>query len=232
MTTDCLPPAIETAEIEWQDGHPKSKRFGDIYFSKHNGLDEARYVFLEGKSLAKRFARVPEAGHFVVAEAGFGTGLNFLTCWQLWKAVNSQPCASLHYLSVERYPLERRELARALALWPELAGLASELLDQYPPMIRGTHRLVLDGGRVRLTLYFGDISALPWQPLPLRARFAGSLVPPVSQSEKLAVLDTSGTCWWVNSAIRAARITPRCLRSMDHPLLMLKQPQILSRPHK
>ena len=168
MNPDCLPPTIETADIDWRGGEPRCKRFGDIYFSRHNGLEEARHVFLEGNFLAQRFARVPEAGHFVVAEAGFGTGLNFLACWQLWKAVNSEPHASLHYLSVERYPLKRQDLARALALWPELADLANELLNQYPPVTCGAHRLVLAGGRLRLTLYFGDIGAA-WEQLEFTA---------------------------------------------------------------
>ena len=41
--------AIQTADLDWQriDGInvPVSKQFGDIYFSKDNGLLETRHVF-------------------------------------------------------------------------------------------------------------------------------------------------------------------------------------------
>ena len=47
--------AIETAELDWQqvDGIdvPISKQFGDVYFSKDNGLLETRHVFLNGNDL-------------------------------------------------------------------------------------------------------------------------------------------------------------------------------------
>ncbi|HAC28382.1 MAG TPA: FAD-dependent cmnm(5)s(2)U34 oxidoreductase, partial [Marinobacter hydrocarbonoclasticus] len=32
-----------------------------------------------------------------------------------------------------------------------------ELIENYPPLIKGTHRLVLGGGAIRLTLCFGDV---------------------------------------------------------------------------
>ncbi|STF30689.1 tRNA U-34 5-methylaminomethyl-2-thiouridine biosynthesis protein MnmC [Escherichia coli] len=61
--------------------HLVSRDFDDVYFSNDNGLEETRYVFLGGNQLEVRF---PEHPHplFVVAESGFGTGLNFLTLWQ------------------------------------------------------------------------------------------------------------------------------------------------------
>lgn len=150
-------PTVESAELIWRDGVPESARFGDVYFSRDNGLEETRYVFVGHNRLAERFAKIPDGGHFVVAETGFGTGLNFLATWQLWQRQNTSESAVLHFVSVERYPLTREDLARALALWPELSGLAEQLLENYPPLTQGAHRLVLAGGRVRLTLYFGDV---------------------------------------------------------------------------
>ena len=50
--------AIQTADLDWQriDGInvPVSKQFGDIYFSKDNGLLETRHVFLNGNDLPTR----------------------------------------------------------------------------------------------------------------------------------------------------------------------------------
>ena len=161
-------PRIEAAELHWRDGVPESKRFGDVYFSRDNGLEETRHVFLQHNQLPERFAKIPEGGSFVIAENGFGTGLNFLAAWQAWQSHGPTHTATLHFVSVERFPLTREDLTRALALWPELKALADELLLHYPPLVRGVHRLVLAGGRVRLTLFFGDINDA-WQTLDFHA---------------------------------------------------------------
>jgi tRNA 5-methylaminomethyl-2-thiouridine biosynthesis bifunctional protein len=163
-----LPPGIEPAELAWHDGVPESIRFGDVYFSRDNGLEETRYVFLQHNQLPERFAQIPEGGNFVIAENGFGTGLNFLAAWQAWQRHAPAHAATLHFVSVERFPLTHEDLARALAQWPELAALADELLLHYPPLVRGVHRLVLAGGQVRLTLFFGDITDA-WQSLDFQA---------------------------------------------------------------
>lgn len=191
MTRAPLPPAIASADLEWRAGVPESKTFGDVYFNRDDGLAESRYVFLEPNDLADRFVRVPPGGSLVVAESGFGTGLNFLATWQLWKERGPEHPATLHFVSVERFPLTREDLARAVELWPELAPLATDLVDQYPPLIRGVHRLLFDGGRVRLTLYFGDVMEA-WQALRFHADawfldgFAPSANPEMWTDESIA----------------------------------------------
>ncbi|MBY4675989.1 bifunctional tRNA (5-methylaminomethyl-2-thiouridine)(34)-methyltransferase MnmD/FAD-dependent 5-carboxymethylaminomethyl-2-thiouridine(34) oxidoreductase MnmC [Marinobacterium arenosum] len=145
---------IEAATLSWQDNTPISDQFDDIYFNKAGGLDETDYVFLRGNRLQQRFAE-HEGPHFTIAETGFGTGLNFLCARQLWLQ-QSRPDQQLHFISVEKFPLSRDDLARALAHWPQLADGAGQLIAQYPPALAGFHRLILDGGRVRLTLMLGD----------------------------------------------------------------------------
>ncbi len=168
MTPILVPPAIEPAELTWHADVPESRQFGDIYFSRHNGLEESRYVFIRHNQLQARFASVPEAGCFVVAESGFGTGLNFLATWQAWQTWGPSHTATLHFISVERYPLRLQDLEKALSFWPELHEPAHELIANYPPLVRGAHRLVLAGGRVRLTLFFGDIQDA-WEALCFKA---------------------------------------------------------------
>ncbi|EON92406.1 protein YfcK [Marinobacter lipolyticus SM19] len=150
-------PAIEPADILWQDGVPESRLFGDVYFNRDNGLEETRHVFIRPNRLSERFAGLPDNAAFVIAEFGFGTGLNFLAAWQAWRNSPVNQRTTLHFVSAERYPLTREDLTRALALWPELQDLGNELIRHYPPLVRGVHRVLLDGGRVRLTLYFGDV---------------------------------------------------------------------------
>ncbi|MNN73359.1 tRNA 5-methylaminomethyl-2-thiouridine biosynthesis bifunctional protein MnmC [compost metagenome] len=118
-------------------------------------------MFLAHNQLAERFAALPADGRLVIGETGFGTGLNFLCSWQLFEQV-APAAARLHFVSVEKHPLSRSDLERALALWPELAPWAGQLLGQYVAVHAGFQRFVFDGGRVILTLLVGDVlDALP-----------------------------------------------------------------------
>ena len=147
--------------IDWQDGQPVSRRFGDVYFSRDSGLDETRHVFLEGNALRERWAALPPKGHFTIGETGFGTGLNFAAAWALWEE-RTPPDARLRYVSVERYPLAPPDIARTLAMWPELARYREALLAQWTEVAPGWHRFVFGGGRLVLTLLAGDVrTALP-----------------------------------------------------------------------
>ena len=144
------------AQLDWNDqGQPLSRQFGDVYFSRDDGLGETRHVFLAGNDLPACFAALPAGSRLVIGETGFGTGLNFLCAWQLFDQL-APADACLHFVSVEKYPLTAADLQRALALWPELAPWSGQLLEQYRAIHPGFQRLVLDGGRVVLTLLIGD----------------------------------------------------------------------------
>ncbi|MBU5899853.1 bifunctional tRNA (5-methylaminomethyl-2-thiouridine)(34)-methyltransferase MnmD/FAD-dependent 5-carboxymethylaminomethyl-2-thiouridine(34) oxidoreductase MnmC, partial [Vibrio cholerae O1] len=57
-------------------------------------------------------------------------------------------------------PLTSADLKSAHAHWPELAPWAQQLQAQWPMALPGCQRLVLDGGRVTLDLWLGDINEL------------------------------------------------------------------------
>ncbi|WP_109440517.1 FAD-dependent 5-carboxymethylaminomethyl-2-thiouridine(34) oxidoreductase MnmC [Acinetobacter haemolyticus] len=151
---------IQTAELDWEmvDGIdlPISKQFGDVYFSKDNGLLETRYVFLNGNDLNERLSQLNDYQYFCVGETGFGTGLNILTLWQLWQQIRPNNHSHLHVISVEKFPLRRTDLIRALNAWPELAPLAQKLIAQYPLPIAGCHRLSFPEERFSIDLWLGD----------------------------------------------------------------------------
>ena len=156
--------AIQPANLEFNaEGTPVSRDFDDVYFSNDNGLEETRYVFLDGNHLGTRFPEHPRS-LFVVAESGFGTGLNFLTLWQAFDQFRAaHPEATLqrlHFISFEKFPLTAHDLRLAHQRWPELAHWAEQLQTQWPPAIGGCHRLILDDGRVTLDLWLGDINDL------------------------------------------------------------------------
>ncbi|BBB25214.1 bifunctional tRNA (5-methylaminomethyl-2-thiouridine)(34)-methyltransferase MnmD/FAD-dependent 5-carboxymethylaminomethyl-2-thiouridine(34) oxidoreductase MnmC [Amphritea japonica] len=144
-----------SATLEWDSESPKSVHFNDFYFSTDDGLAETDYVFLKSNKLRERFSSLKH-NTFTLAETGFGTGLNFLTTWLLWKS-SSTNSSSLHFISAEKYPLSKNDLTRALSAWPQLKHEAGQLLTQYPELNSGFHQLRFDGGRVVLTLMFGDV---------------------------------------------------------------------------
>ncbi|WP_062065461.1 bifunctional tRNA (5-methylaminomethyl-2-thiouridine)(34)-methyltransferase MnmD/FAD-dependent 5-carboxymethylaminomethyl-2-thiouridine(34) oxidoreductase MnmC [Cellvibrio sp. OA-2007] len=149
--------SIGHAQLQWdEDGQPVSSVFGDVYFSRANGLEETRHVFLQHNQLSERWQQLTAGEHFTIAETGFGSGLNFLAAWQLW--LNTAPAsAQLHFVSVEKFPLTKPDLQRALALWPELDEFIAQLLAAYPTFVdTGFHRLSFMDGRIRLTLIIND----------------------------------------------------------------------------
>ena len=150
--------------LDWKDGQPYSDRFGDVYFSTDSGLEETRYVFLNGNHLAERFAVLSPGDSFCIGEAGFGTGLNFLCAWQLFERT-APAGASLDFFSVEKFPLSDDELSAALALWPELDVLSEALLARWHRRVPGWNRWSFAEGRVRLTVVCADVDeALPQLP--------------------------------------------------------------------
>ena len=152
---------IENAVLDWNEsGTPVSNDFDDVYFSNANGLEETRYVFLHQNGLPARWETF-DRRRFVVAETGFGTGLNFLAVWQWFKAFReANPNATakeLHFISFEKFPVTKDDLIKAHESWPELADLASQLHAHYPPAVADCHRIVLEDGMITLDLWFGDI---------------------------------------------------------------------------
>lgn len=127
-------------------------------------MEETHHVFLAANRLTERWQQLEGSVRvFTIAELGFGTGLNFLCCWQSWR---QSACKNLrlHYISCEKHPLTRADLEKALNRWPDLADLATALLAAYPDHTPGYHRRFLtlpgDSCPVTLDLYYGDAEDL------------------------------------------------------------------------
>ena len=163
------PNVITPANIAWQNDDagnqvPVSGEFGDVYFSHADGLAESRHVFLAHNQLPERLANLADKQCFTVAELGFGTGLNFLATWQLWRQLRAKKphltSARLHFITTEKYPIPLNDLTQILALWaqraPELAKLIEQLLANYPPLIAGCHRLNFIDDNITLDIWLGD----------------------------------------------------------------------------
>ncbi|AOX99435.1 bifunctional tRNA (5-methylaminomethyl-2-thiouridine)(34)-methyltransferase MnmD/FAD-dependent 5-carboxymethylaminomethyl-2-thiouridine(34) oxidoreductase MnmC [Jeongeupia sp. USM3] len=154
-----MPARITPARLAFNEhGIPFSNEFDDAYHSPDGGIGQAEHVFLNGNDLP---ARWQGRDMFTIVETGFGQGLNFLVTWAAWRA---DPAAGrrLHFASVERHPFGRDDLAALLARLPQFGELAAQLVERWPDLTPGFHRLALDEGRITLTLLFGDaLDVLP-----------------------------------------------------------------------
>ncbi|TFH72429.1 bifunctional tRNA (5-methylaminomethyl-2-thiouridine)(34)-methyltransferase MnmD/FAD-dependent 5-carboxymethylaminomethyl-2-thiouridine(34) oxidoreductase MnmC [Gammaproteobacteria bacterium LSUCC0112] len=164
-----IPALLEQADLQWQDdGAPFSTQYGDVYFSRNGGLAETEHVFLDGNLLQRRWQALDKTEHpgvFTICELGFGTGLNFLSCWRLWQQTGCQQLR-LHYISCEMHPLAKSALTKALQQWPDLSEFSAVLLQQYPDHSPGYHRIPMlcpsdkssypHKQSIVLELYFGD----------------------------------------------------------------------------
>jgi tRNA 5-methylaminomethyl-2-thiouridine biosynthesis bifunctional protein len=144
-----------TSPALWPEagGPPRSRRYGDLYFSASDGFAESRAVFLAGCGL-------PEAWRgrkrFTVAELGFGTGLNIAALIDLWRREGPKD-GWLSIFSLEAEPLPAADARRALAAWPELGSIAEALLARWPGRAAGFHRV--DFPEFRATLDVAVVEA-------------------------------------------------------------------------
>ncbi|HEX8989820.1 MAG TPA: tRNA (5-methylaminomethyl-2-thiouridine)(34)-methyltransferase MnmD, partial [Rhodocyclaceae bacterium] len=154
--------ALEPAKIVFgADGLPQAPDYDDNYHSDGGALGQARHVFLNGCGLPEGWAK---RERYCIFETGFGLGTNFLATWQAWRDDAQRP-AQLHFFSVEKHPVRLADLERAHGAFPELVDLSAQLRRAWPPPLAGFHRLHFEGGRVQLTLLFGDARRVVGQAL-------------------------------------------------------------------
>ena len=141
---------MKSARVVFRGAVPFSPEFDDIYFNTDDPIGQSEYVF------NSVFDEIwDKKSEFNLLETGFGAGLNFLCAFKRFK--NSDKF--LNFVSIEKTPIARDDLAKIYANFSELTDISGELLDAYPPLIRGFHRLNLTPN-VTLTLCFGDVDAV------------------------------------------------------------------------
>jgi tRNA 5-methylaminomethyl-2-thiouridine biosynthesis bifunctional protein len=145
------------------DGSPYSTLFGDIYFDTNNGVSQSECIFINGNNIQTRLEKYPD--NFVIAETGFGTGLNFLLTLQIFQKIQQNQLnvglspskkTSLRFISVEKYPLSRSQLAQSLKILPQLTDFGQQLIEQYPENPVKSVTLSFLDGSVTLQLIFDD----------------------------------------------------------------------------
>ncbi|MDO5045864.1 bifunctional tRNA (5-methylaminomethyl-2-thiouridine)(34)-methyltransferase MnmD/FAD-dependent 5-carboxymethylaminomethyl-2-thiouridine(34) oxidoreductase MnmC [Campylobacter sp.] len=142
---------MKTAKISFRDGIAYSEDFNDTYFSIDDPLGESKYVFVSAIDEIW-----DNKNRFIIAEAGFGAGLNFLTAFNKFKHSDK----FLHYVSIEANPIAKEDLVKIYENLGVLNELSNELIKNYPPLVRGFHRLNFVNSRITLDLCFGDINEI------------------------------------------------------------------------
>lgn len=150
---------VQPAKIHFDHTNtPISDAFDDVYFSNQNGLAETQYVFLEGNHLWERWQRFSES-HFVIAETGFGTGLNFFATTTLFRKFRQEnpnsPLKRLFFISFEKHPIPLENLIQAHQSYPEFQSLSATLQLNWQDPISGCTRIHFE--ETTLDLWFGDI---------------------------------------------------------------------------
>ena len=138
------------ADVAWDGDRARSVAFDDVYHGA-NGIEETERVFLEPAGFDERVAR---AESFTIGELGFGAGRNFAVAAERFLAHSA---GRLHYVAFEHAPMRVEDLERAGR--PLDAALHRALVEDWPPAISGWHRRRFANGRIRLSLYFGDVLA-------------------------------------------------------------------------
>lgn len=138
--------------LDWTDGDmPRSTRFGDHFYTREDGRAETAHVFVGQNDLPARWA---EGGDCVIAELGFGTGLNLLETWRQWRG-QRLPGTQLDFVSFEAFPMRAADIERAIGRWPDLMPLCVRLLENWSTLSAVPRPWQLDD-QTHLTIVLGN----------------------------------------------------------------------------
>ena len=140
MGSSVLP--LKSTKVNWREA---------LHFT------EEPLVFTHRNQLIHRWMALSKEDHavFIIAEIGFGCGLNFLQTCALW-AEYAPPNATLHFISSEAHPWTLIDLTKLWSSSNALTIHANDLLKAYPLLIPGVHLLEFNKGQIKLTLMFGE----------------------------------------------------------------------------
>ncbi len=151
---------MQYTNLIWRDGQPYNEMFDDIYYSSNegeciSGEREFNHVFLKNNGLPERWNGIDD---FVIAELGFGSGLNCILTIRKWlnHIESSHQNKCLHYIALEKYPLSPEAIVELISQYPELEQYCEELITTYPPAVKGTHSRHLFDNRVVIHYKFMD----------------------------------------------------------------------------
>ncbi|MDX2322689.1 bifunctional tRNA (5-methylaminomethyl-2-thiouridine)(34)-methyltransferase MnmD/FAD-dependent 5-carboxymethylaminomethyl-2-thiouridine(34) oxidoreductase MnmC [Campylobacter hepaticus] len=145
---------MKKAHIIFKDNTPFSLDFDDFYFNSKDGLNESKYVYTH--AFEWKFQE-----NFVIAESGFGIGLNFFLTLKRFLEDKTKTPRKLFYISIEAFYIEKdklREIYQKLGIYEEFKEFLEVFLKFYPKTKKGIYRFYFQN--CFLDLIFDDISIL------------------------------------------------------------------------
>lgn len=146
---------MKKAKLIFKDNTPFSLDFDDFYFNSKDGLNESKFVYTHSFEWKNQ-------ENFIIAESGFGIGLNFfLTLKRFLETIPSKRPKKLFYISVEAFYIEKeqlREIYQKLEFYEEFKELLEQFLKFYPKAKEGIYRFYFED--CFLDLVFEDIAVL------------------------------------------------------------------------
>lgn len=140
---------MNKARFIYKDKSVYSLDFEDIYFDSKQGLAESRFVYSEAFEFK-------EQDIFIIAELGFGIGLNFFLTLQRFLRAKIRP-KRLFYVSLEGFYIEKEQLKhiyQKLGLYDEFKEFLEPFLRFYPKCKDGVYRFYFKDAF--LDLVFGE----------------------------------------------------------------------------
>ena len=144
---------MKKARLVFKNNTPFSLDFDDFYFNSNDGINESKYIYSEAFDWN-------EKDEFIIAELGFGIGLNFFLTLQRFFKSKKAP-KRLFYVSVEGFYIEKEELRlcyKKLGIYEEFKEYLEEFLLFYPKCKQGYYRFYFKN--CFLDLIFDDVSVL------------------------------------------------------------------------
>ena len=174
QTSDIKYTVNQKSSLIFQEyGTPYIEQINDTYTDGDLVYKQSKIIFIDANNIIERLKNQTTA--FSIAETRFGNGLNFILTLQAYyhahkatlehdKNANNNSLTKLHFISVEKFPLTKKELMKSLALFPHLHDFYQSLIEQYPEVINIKQNNKINcsflNNQVTLTLYIGDATEI------------------------------------------------------------------------
>ncbi|WP_151060384.1 tRNA (5-methylaminomethyl-2-thiouridine)(34)-methyltransferase MnmD [Borreliella turdi] len=104
-----------------------SSKFDDIYYNPKYGIEESFYTFIKGCNLD---LELKTKENLLIAELGFGTGLNFICLLKFIKENNIT--SKINYYSIEKFPLKKHTIMQISKFFTKEIPYFKLMLKRYP----------------------------------------------------------------------------------------------------
>lgn len=144
---------MQEARLIFKENTPYSLDFEDFYFNSKDGVKESEFIYIKAYEYKQQ-------NTFIIAELGFGIGLNFFLSLERFENSKIRP-QNLFYVSLEAFYIEPellREIYQKLGLYERFKPNLEQFLKFYPKKRAGIYRFYFKN--CFLDLVFGEAQTM------------------------------------------------------------------------